>query len=341
MIYLILSPSFVDKDDISKGYKSILKIGYTGEESRKSRFDCYITENPSSKVLYLIEGGDLIDERNLHIYFKDLREVGFGKEWFKYDQRILDFFETHKTKESLQEIIVKPYYSRREIREIGKLKSNIEVSIKVNYLTNKIISKNHLKTLGKFEIIDDELFKSISKSLYNNYNKNLEEYIEKEYGLIIDFSIEDNILEATKEILSKQKLKERYESLCSLGLDTIKASLMYLPSYFINFCTVLGPEKMKALSFNSTDMKKEYEGIIGNQGIDIGKEIQNEFKIGERVSKNLAKKRLKALYEKVGYKKTPKAVDLGEYFTIKTVDIRNIDTGKRDKGYEILEKKII
>ena len=91
MIYLILSSAFVDNNDLSKGYIPLLKIGYTGEESRKSRFDTYITENPTVKILYLIENGDINDEANLHNHFKQYK-TKYGREWFEYKEEILDFF---------------------------------------------------------------------------------------------------------------------------------------------------------------------------------------------------------------------------------------------------------
>jgi hypothetical protein len=85
-------------------------------------------------------------------------------------------------------------------------------------------------------------------------------------------------------------------------------------------------------------MKKEYEKIIGNQGIDVSSAIVKEFSIGEKISKGLAKDRLKKVYSSVGYSKTPKAVDLGDYFIIKNCKIPKSD-GTRDNGYEIIDIK--
>ena len=61
--------------------------------------------------------------------------------------------------------------------------------------------------------------------------------------------------------------------------------------------------------------------------------------IGEKVSKNSVKNRLKKVYESVGYSKTPRAIDLGDYFIIKNCMITNKETGKRDASYEILAIK--
>jgi len=146
----------------------------------------------------------------------------------------------------------------------------------------------------------------------------------------------NNLLETFYHI---SKVSDKYKFLCSLDEATVKLCLPHLPESFINYYTVLGPEKLKALRYNITDLKREYERIIGNQEIDISKVVQSEFKVGDRVTKSSIKDRLKKIYDSVGYSKTPKAVDLGDYFIIKSVDIKNESTGKRDKGYEILAIK--
>jgi len=136
-----------------------------------------------------------------------------------------------------------------------------------------------------------------------------------------------------------QKTSDKYRFLCSIPESDALAILPLLPSNFQNYYTVLGKERMYALGFDVTRMKKEYDSIIGNQGIDIRSIIQGSFTIGERITKAEVKKRLGEIYDIAGYKKTPKAVDLGEYFIINTVDIKNEKTGKRDKGYLIVDIK--
>jgi len=128
---------------------------------------------------------------------------------------------------------------------------------------------------------------------------------------------------------------DRYKYLCSLSESMAKSLLPHIPESFGNYYIVLGPEKMRALRYNITDMKNAYNGIIGNQDIDIGKEIKAEFIIGEIYSKAVVKDKLREIYKRVGYDKTPRAVDLGDYFYIKDCMITNKDTGKRDASYKI------
>jgi hypothetical protein len=134
-------------------------------------------------------------------------------------------------------------------------------------------------------------------------------------------------------------MTERYQYLCSLEESVALSCLPHLPESFVNYYTVLGPDRMRALRYNVTDMRFEYEGIIGNQRIDISEFIKKEFMIGEKVSKNSVKNRLKKVYESVGYSKTPRAIDLGDYFIIKNCMITNKETGKRDASYEIIAIK--
>lgn len=66
MIYLIKSAALKDRNDLEcTDFELILKIGYTKDSSKKGRFDCYITENPTCQILYQIPKGSEQDERNL------------------------------------------------------------------------------------------------------------------------------------------------------------------------------------------------------------------------------------------------------------------------------------
>ena len=140
-------------------------------------------------------------------------------------------------------------------------------------------------------------------------------------------------------IYSIKDITERYRYLCSLEESTALSCLPHLPESFVNYYTVLGPERMKALRYNATDMKREYEGIIGNQEINIRDYIIPAFTVGEIYSKAEVKKKLGEIYNSAGYSKTPRAVDLGEYFVIKNCMITNKETGKRDNCYQILSIK--
>ena len=133
-------------------------------------------------------------------------------------------------------------------------------------------------------------------------------------------------------------LADRYKYFCSLEESMINSILPHLPESFTNYYTVLGKSRMIALGYNATNMKKEYDSIIGNQNIDIKNTIISSFSINEKLSKKDIINRLEALYNSIGYSKTPKAIDIKEYFEVKDCKIPRPD-GTRDNGYELLSIK--
>ena len=141
------------------------------------------------------------------------------------------------------------------------------------------------------------------------------------------------------KLYSFKYLPDKLRYLCSLEENMANSLLPHLPESFNNYYTVLGPEKMRALSYNATEMKKAYDGIIGDQSIDIKPHIIPEFEINKIYSKAEVKKKLAKIYKEVGYSKTPRAVDLGDYFIIRNCMITNKETGKRDASYEIVSIK--
>ena len=98
----------------------------------------------------------------------------------------------------------------------------------------------------------------------------------------------------------------------------------------------LGKKKLKALSYNTSYIKKEL-GIVLFSETDLGNHIRSIFKPGDRYTLSDIKEKLRELYGKIGYKATPKASDILEYFEVKVVNIQTHD--KRVKGYELLSYK--
>lgn len=96
MIYLIKSASWNSKE--SK-FEFILKIGYTGDESAKNRFSSYNNHNPTIEILFKIPDATEQQEMALHEYFKKFRV--YNREWYEYNEEIIEFFKTHTTVESL------------------------------------------------------------------------------------------------------------------------------------------------------------------------------------------------------------------------------------------------
>ena len=106
----------------------------------------------------------------------------------------------------------------------------------------------------------------------------------------------------------------------------------YVKMYYTN----LGPDKIKALSCNVTELKRALGIVIFDQN-KLEKEIYNNFKEGDRFSMSDFKIKIAQIYSNVGYDKTPKATDLEVYFEMKKCKIP-ISDGKRTNGFELLKR---
>lgn len=185
----------------------------------------------------------------------------------------------------------------------------------------------------------------LKKIFENNYDKYIKDKVENTENLIcaynkVDPSIRRTLIEHYKRI----------ERLCDYDINYVKVincSSCLVPSFYELIMNTeirsfkVQQESFEKKLFNFLFENKNNEVINISQDIDIGKEIQNEFKVGEVCSRSDIKERLKKIYDRTGYKETPKAVDIGNYFYIKDKRITNKETGKRDKGYEIIERKNI
>ena len=132
---------------------------------------------------------------------------------------------------------------------------------------------------------------------------------------------------------AREKLKFLCESnLSELARKRIEGSVDDSMRNYLS----LGKERLKSLSYDTSLVRKEL-GIITFDKSVLRNKIYNTFKIGERYTLSNIKFILIDLYNSCGYKKTPKAVDLEEWFEIK--DAYMIDGGKRVRGYRIIKRK--
>lgn len=172
------------------------------------------------------------------------------------------------------------------------------------------------------------------------------------YDELSNISSEDISLETTRYIqysinLAKERFveetffTEKMKIVCELLLDTFLrgrmsiSDLYWLPREFKNYINYLGPEKIRALSYIEKDIKREMINL--QAGSDIRKEFISIFKIGSRYSLLEIKENVSIAYQKLNLSKTPKAVDIEEFFNIKKCTISK--DGKRVNGYEILSLK--
>lgn len=318
MIYLIKSPSFK--------YKFILKIGYTMDERGESRFEDYKSNNPEIEVLFKIPGGTQEDETNLHRYFRHLK--CYRAEWYIDSQDIIDFFRTHTTKESLEEINI--FGSKEEM-----------LSRKIKILRPFVISVKNVT--GKLdESIYDLCFSASERAGL--------EWICNFYPDIAPSIIQN--YEDTKDILNNKKLKEfikylsntksghisdRLRKLCETNEYTDEEKSLIaqqVSEKFDQYYNLVGPKRCAQLGYYITDIKREVNNLSISEN-KIKELFYSKFKVGDRISNVKAKEIVRDIYNTLGLDKTPKAIDIGNYFEINKQLVTDPDTKMRVNGIVI------
>ena len=332
MVYLIYVNHF-DKEE--NKLLELLKIGYTADNKKEARYQTYKLHYPPSKVLYEIPDADTLDEKKLQKYFQKFKYSDYGHEWFKYDQSIVDYFKTHTTKESLSDL--------PEILKLKNTKSIKEVEEIVDYVLIKQYydGKQNIKTILFDKII---LVNSIISNKTLSTIDDVWEYINNTYG-IFNFPEYDDQVNSILDMINKESYYNgKMKTLCMFkekGEDILKFVLQRVSVDIFFYYTILGPEKIKSLSYQKSKLENEYLRLVGNQEnksslLDL---LFDTFKVGNKYTLSMVKDSLKDIYAKSGIDCNPKASDLEKYFEVKLVYMTNKETKKREKGYLIIKIK--
>jgi len=349
MIYVLRSAAF--KGDSDSEFETIIKIGYTDENSKKNRLDLYLTENPTVRVLCLIPNGTKEDERILHMHFNSYRV--YGREWFKDVSEIIEFFETHKTSESLSEVddVLRKLSISENIKVSKNRKENKDKEDIVNSAT-RIIIKEY-----SFDINDLSISKRIEKYLWlhiNNFWETIEKVVPDCLESIKIAKQDLDELKVKNSILYKFKSEftllpnsfeprmrciydyhENYPQLFEQFGDIIST---FIPRSYENYINILGFDRMKANGFRELDIIREIESISNLEKAKETNIIESIFSIGSKYTKKEIKKTLREFYKENNISKTPKASDLEEFFELKDCKIKNSE-GKWKNGFEIVKRR--
>ena len=341
MIYVILSAAFKKDDDTE--FEKLLKIGYCRDDREKVRTATYLTENPTIKTLYTIPEGTEQDEKNIHHHFR--KYLKYGNEWFSYEQEILDFFTTHTTKESLEELDL--HLSQNKLIKLQKERNAKFLENKQKYI-NPI-----LHSLGEVDILEyikkqEELVEALDNLFLTS--SDIDSYFRSTYPSI-NFDIPEKLSKKARKILqdfeNQQFFSGKMKYLYSLNMEPDLAKQVLDNIYdtrFAKYYWTIPANRAGSLKYQSGELEEEYQSILHPEDTSIieGKvkdEILKEFVISERYSKSSIKARLERIYTNLKYDKTPKANDLEQYFELKECKVLNNDTGKRDHGFEIIKIK--
>lgn len=342
MIYLIKSAGYNEKGD----FIHLLKIGYTEDNNKDKRFQLYKLHNPTCKVLYEIPNLPEDIEKRIQYKFRGLKYNEYGNEWFYYSEDIINFFKDIDNID-LESLPKSP--RRREI-EFTNLKNEVIEIIKYLFLTKKEYLdylENLITTLGdKFSVSSvldyiktDPL---VNKDLYSKY---LEIVKSRETGM---YSKDDIINQEVSEFLrvytGLTTIYDKLKLLCEYGLsqDAIQIVLGQIADSdeIKSYYTSLNPDRLKALGYNVTRIKRELGIVIFSQNI-LESNIYSKFKEGDKIPLFEIKQKLDNIYKSINYDKVAKAKDLENYFNIKESSARVEINGVKKivKIYNILSRE--
>lgn len=341
MVYLIKSAAFETDENGNDRFFFLLKIGYTSEINKESRFSAYSTDNVTHIVLCEIPGATEEHERRLHRKF-DSFKYSKGKEWFYYDQSIVDYMKT-VTLEELDKLPGAKIGERKQ-----KLVKDIIIRVISDLEQVDDCLKDVLNNLGSLSIEEDNLLdylktsNFIDKDRYNTYlmyrSRKFVDYDEDNNKRLL--SLIDNI-NSTPIIADRLKMVVSLYYEKSITLEEYNLIIYSLDRKTSDYLLSLGPDGCKACGYNVTEIKGRLNRLKFDKSI-LKSHIYSNFKIGEKISLSKIKGRLFSIYDSVGYSAYPRAIDLKNYFDIKNVmftEVQSDGTKKRVKGFIILAKK--
>lgn len=342
MIYLI-ETTYYNKE--TKEVLDLLKIGYTEDSNKDKRFTLYKLHNPGYKLLYEILGYDEDIEKRIQYKFRNLLYSEYGREWFYYSDDIINFFRDIDNID-LESLPKNPIRGSKEFKRIKN-----ECREVLSYFFNTRDTEEYLKS------IISEIKDQLSKDYVIEYlrkdsrigSKKVDRYFEvlrcRESGIYCEDDIVNReVSEFLKVYTGLNTIYDKLKLLCEYGLSEVEIDIVLgqlndsdeVKSYY----TILKPEKLKNLYYNSTNIKK-YLGIVTFSPELLVNTIHQNFNPGEKYSLSNLKVKLGDLYSSISYTAVPKANDILNYFEVKEYMTTEVVDGKkkRVRGYELLKRK--
>lgn len=114
-----------------------------------------------------------------------------------------------------------------------------------------------------------------------------------------------------------------------------------IPKEFHNYFNLFGSQRIKALNYQESNLKKEMDNLktqqqFENSGLTI---FDSFFTVGKKYTKKEIKEILQQFYNTFGMSQTAKASDINQYYETKRAKIPTGITGKYDEGLELLKLK--
>lgn len=299
-------------------------------------------------MIQTYEDGNLEDESKLKMFFKD--KVLFKEEWIEYSEDIIKFFKENDTIEKLRESLKdnNPIKPLKRLRK-QKIDKYLIEFIYNTYFSSKI--SDPLEKIDKIKEIEDEI-------CFIPKEKHIK-YFSYKYSISVDTinlevrklkseitNISEEVYKAVEQFEKTKSNYNKFKFLVKFTTETpgitkedINYFLSLIPEKYKEYYTLLGPDRIRANSYQESKIKNEWlkihTGVLVND--NMISEVYNTFIIGNKYSKSNIKETLKNIYSTYNFEKTAKASDLEEYFIIKSIKL--LEDSKWVHGFEILGKR--
>ena len=337
MIYLIKSAGYDENENLIH----LLKIGYTEDNNRDRRFMSYKLHNPTCKILYEIPSLSEDIEKRIQYKFRDYKYKEYGNEWFYYNDDVINFFRDID-KVDLESLPKNPVRGSKEFKKIKN-----ECREVLSYFFNTKDTEEYLENIiskVKDQLSKDYVIEYLRKDP-NVGNERVDKYFEvlrcRETGIYCEDDIVNHeVSEFLKVYTGLNTIYDKLKLLCEYGLSQDGIDIVLgqiadsdeIKSYY----TTLGPDRLRALSYSKTFIKKELNIVTFSQDL-LEKSMYLEFKEGDKLSLVDIKTKLTNIYDSISYDRKAKAKDLENYFEVKNSSI--YENGKKVKCYIIIKKK--
>lgn len=294
------------------------------------------------------EDGNLEDESKLKMFFKD--KVLFKEEWIEYSDDIVKFFKDNDTIEKLRESLK----DSNPIKPLKRLRKQKIDKYLIEFIYNTYFSStisDPLEKIDKIKEIEDEI-------CFIPKEKHIK-YFSYKYSISVDTinievrklkseitNISEDVYKAVEQFEKTKSNYNKFKFLVKFTTETpgitkedINYFMSLVPEKYKEYYTLLGPDRIRANSYQESKIKQEWLKIHSGESINDNMilEIYNTFIPGNKYSKSSIKQKLKNIYETYSYSKTAKASDLEEYFIIRTSQLK--EDSKWVNGFEILGKR--
>ena len=165
----------------------------------------------------------------------------------------------------------------------------------------------------------------------------------------------DLVQKILQEFENQQFFTGKMKYLYSLHMDEDVAKQVLnniYDTHYAKYYWTISASRAGSLKYQKGELEKEYQACLHPEIVSSKytvEDLENKEKAKDiilttflpdnKYLKSDIKETLRKIYEDCGYNKTPKASDLDEYFELRSCQIKNKETGKKDHGFEILKLK--